>query len=189
MYSSTFKDFFNNYEDEFLDNLKIFLMEDYDVTLADNPPEWVDEKTIKFLSSTAITESRDVKYRNFFWLQSNEYQTLTIKITPDGIYVTAPKFILLHKPYVAKIFVNRSIGLGINGVKGAYYDIEVDSSNNLMTEVVTQKFIKVSENDILDGTMNQEADHEAILINTASITDCQIMTYMEYINNKPKEKK
>lgn len=153
------------------------------------------EKEREWISDTAFTRQAvsNIGKKTFKPLSENkqhfdpllpQYGGGRIVITVDKtglITVTGSSKIRLNEEYVARVYVNRLHGRGINGVSEIYYDIPVSSAKYIYTLVNENKFIHVESVLESSALFNKDCEEDAIIINTNSIVDIQIYSYIDYI--------
>lgn len=115
---------------------------------------------------------------------------ITITVDKTGLVtVTGSSKLRLHEEYVARIYVDRIIGHGINGVSEAYYDIPVQSIDSIYLMVKDYNFIR--SNSVFESSTkhNNEAESITVIVNTEHIVDIQVYSYLDYIECIKKKKK
>ena len=120
-----------------------------------------------------------------------EYGGGRIIITVDKtglITVTGSSKIRLHEDFVARIYVNRIVGRGINGVDEVYYDIPVQTVDTIWSMINNNKFIQFKSVFESSTIFNDEVETKTIIINTDNITDIQVYSYIDYAEYIQKKK-
>lgn len=120
-----------------------------------------------------------------------EYGGGRIIITVDKtglITVTGSSKIRLNEEYVARIYVNRMVGRGINGVDEVYYDIPVQSVESMREMIKTDKFIQFKSIFESSTIFNDDIEPPTAIVNTNNIVDIQIYPYVDYIEYIQKKK-
>lgn len=149
------------------------------------------DSEIEWISDTAFTRkvkgNEKVKPETVELTSFDPYQyehcggKVTIAVDETGlITVTGTKFIRLHEKFVARIYVDRMYGRGINGVSGVYYDIPVNEPEKFYEYLNTSKFIKSV--DILDSHMTKEYAGLRVSINVDHISDIHMYSYITYVD-------
>lgn len=149
------------------------------------------DSEIKWISEVAFTRKvkgkKKVKPESIELTQFDPYQyeygggRVTIAVDETGlITVTGTKFIRLHERFVARIYIDRMFGRGINGVGGVYYDIPVNYPDQFYSFLKESKFIQSA--DILGSHMTKEYDGLQVYINTEHISDIHMYPYMTYVD-------
>lgn len=120
-----------------------------------------------------------------------EYGGGRIIITVDKtglITVTGSSKIRIHEDFVARIYVNRIVGRGINGVDEVYYDIPVQEVDTIWSMINNNKFIQFKSVYESSTIFNDEVETKTIIINTDNITDIQVYSYIDYAEYIQKKK-
>lgn len=153
------------------------------------------EKERKWISDTAFTRQAVSNNGKKTFKQLSETQghfdpmlleygggRIIITVDKTGlITVTGSSKMRLKEEFVARIYVNRIVGRGINGVDEVYYDIPTQSVDAVWSMINSNKFIQFKSVIESSTIFNDEAESKTIIINTDNITDIQIYSYLDYI--------
>lgn len=166
----------SDFEDWIYDNFTGDFKIDFDSEI-----EWISEtsftRKVKDKKKT-VPESIDLKCFDPYQYEHCGGK-VTIAVDKKGlITVTGTKYITVHEQFVARVYVNRMVGRGINGVTGVYYDVPVDNPEEFYESLKTNKFVTFT--DIIDTYIDKEYDAMHVTVNTDSITDIQVFPYTIY---------
>lgn len=153
------------------------------------------EKEREWISDTAFTRHAVSNTGKKTFKPLSEYQRhfdsmlleygggqITITVDKSGlITVTGSSKIRLHEDFVARIYVNRFVGRGINGIDEVYYDIPVQTVDAVWSMINNNKFIQFKSVFESSTIFNDEVESKTIIINTDNITDIQIYSYLDYV--------
>lgn len=154
--------------------------------------DWEKERV--WISDTAFTRQAvsNTKRETFRPVSENqrhfdpmllEYGGGQITITVDKtglITVTGSAKIRLNENFVARIYVDRIVGRGINGIDEVYYDIPVQEVDTIWSMINNNKFIQFKSVFESSTIFNDEVETQTIIINTDNITDVQVYSYVDY---------
>lgn len=160
------------------------------------------EKEREWISDTAFTRRAVSNTRKKTFKLLSEYQRhfdpmlleygggqITITVDKTGlITVTGSAKIRLNEDFVARIYVDRIVGRGINGVDEVYYDIPVQSVESMWAMIKTDKFIQLKSIFESSTIFNDDIEPPTAIINTNNIVDIQIYPYVDYIEYIQKKK-
>lgn len=159
------------------------------------------EKEREWISDTAFTRRAvsNTKKKTFKQLSENQRHfdpmlleyggQITITVDKTGlITVTGSAKIRLNENFVARIYVDRIVGRGINGVDEVYYDIPVQSVESMYSMIKDDKFIQLKSIFESSTIFNDDIEPPTAIINTNNIVDIQIYPYVDYIEYIQKKK-
>ncbi len=189
MREMTFKEYVN--QSAFEDWIYEDLCETCNCTIDwDSEKTWIDDNT--FTRQTVNKKKKTFKEQQFELKEFDPYLPkysgrLVITIDKSGwITVKGPTTVRLYEEFVARIYVDRMYGRGINGVGEVYYDIPVSIITDFKRSIVDTPFISFDHVYKSSVKLTDEIDEECIIINTKHIVDVMIynyINYMEYIYN------